>query len=92
MATTLHDLRDAVRYGGNPEHKRDPGDFDLMPPHAAGRPAKSLCDDVGIFRREDALALLRAGIERGLVSQRFEDGWPLNIWMVSANGVPLEAQ
>ena len=25
-------LAQNVKYGGNPQHKRDPGDFDLTPP------------------------------------------------------------
>lgn len=93
MQEPLRELRDSVRYGGNPEHKRNPGDFGLSPPSAAGhRPAKSLCDDVKVFRRQDALCLLRRGLELGLVSDRFEDGWPKNVWMVTDGGVPLEAQ
>jgi len=38
----------AVRYGGNPEHKRSPGNFGLIPP-AAPRADKTLCDGAGIF-------------------------------------------
>lgn len=32
-----------VRYSGNPEHKRNPGDYGLDPP-SAPRPGKTLCD------------------------------------------------
>lgn len=79
-----------VQYGGNPEHKRNPGDFDLTPP-AAPRPGKSLCDDAQVFRREVALQLLQQGLELGLVSDRFEGEWPCNVWMVN-DGVAFEAE
>ncbi len=62
-------LADTVRYGGNPEHKRNPGDFGLTPP-AAPRRGKSLGDEAVRFRRADALALLRQGLMAGLVDQR----------------------
>ena len=51
-------LADAVQYGGNPEHKRNPGDFGLTPP-ASPRPDKTLCDTVELFERSEALRLLR---------------------------------
>lgn len=84
-------LRDNVRYGGNPEHKRNPGDFGLTPP-ASPRRDKTLCDVVGIFHREVALEHLRRGIERGLVSTQFAGDWPQNIWSLTDDGRPLEAQ
>lgn len=80
-----------INYTGNPEHKRSPGDFGLIPP-AAPRPGKSLCDSVKIFSRADALKLLRAGFERGTFSQRESSGWPQNVWAVTDNHEPLEAQ
>lgn len=51
-------LASVVQYGGNPEHKRNPGDFGLTPP-ACPRPDKTLCDTVEVFQRGDALGLLR---------------------------------
>jgi len=39
----LAELAQRVNYGGNPEHKKNPGDFGLTPP-ADPRPGKSLCD------------------------------------------------
>jgi hypothetical protein len=89
--TALDELARGVRYGGNPEHKRNPGDFGLTPP-AAPRRDKSLCDEVGVFRRADALALLRDGIRRGLISDWSGDGFPKNVWSVTLEGIPLEAQ
>jgi len=82
---------DEVGYGGNPEHKRNPGDFGLTPP-SSPRPHKTHCDPAGIFRREQALKLLREGIRRGLVSEQPGDGYPQNVWAVSAEGIPFEAQ
>lgn len=84
-------LASRVSYGGNPEHKRNPGDFGLTPPAAHCRSDKSLCDATGILTRAAALKLLRAGIRRGLVSEQSRDGWPQNIWAVTDAGQPVEA-
>jgi len=86
----LEALADRSRYGGNPEHKRNPGDFGLTPP-SSPRPAKTLCDDAGVSRREAAHELLRSGIRDGLVSQQSRGNWPQNVWAVSDGGVPFEA-
>lgn len=86
----LKKLAATVRYGGNSEHKRNPGDFGLTPP-AGPRPGKTLCDAAGIFERAQALELLRQGVRRGLISDRGGE-FPQNIWAVSAEGIPLEAQ
>ncbi len=80
-----------VRYGGNPEHKRNPGDFGLTPP-SSPRPDKTLCDLAGILKREQAIKLLREGIRRGLVSEQVRNGFPQNIWAVTDSGIALEAQ
>ena len=80
-----------VRYGGNPEHKKNPGDFRLTPP-SAPRPAKSLCDTVEIFSRKVALECLKGGLKKGMVSSQMKGKWPQNIWSVTEKGMPLEAQ
>ena len=80
-----------VHYGGNPEHKKNPGDFGLTPP-ALPRPDKTLCDLAGIFKREQALKLLKEGIRRGLVSAQIRGGFPQNVWAVTEDGIALEAQ
>jgi hypothetical protein len=72
----LKQLGERLLYGGNPEHKRNPGDFGLTPPSGA-RIGKMLCDDVGIFNRQVALELLRSGVAAGLISERCVNGWPL---------------
>lgn len=87
----LTDLGNRARYAGNPEHKRNPGDFGLTPP-ASPRRGKSLCDGVRIFERREALRLLREGFSRGLVSEQLRNGWPQNVWAVLPDGTPLEAQ
>jgi hypothetical protein len=87
----LSALAEVVTYGGNPEHKRNPGDFGLTPPSDPRR-AKSLCDAANIFSRAVAHSLLQKGLKKGLVSDRNVDGWPKNIWAVTESGIPLEAQ
>jgi hypothetical protein len=79
------------RYNGNPEHKRNPGDFGLDPP-TSPRPGKTLCDAAHIFTRSEAIALLKTGLERGLFSVQERHGWPQNVWAVTGAGLPLEAQ
>lgn len=84
-------LASAVRYGGNPEHKRNPGDFGLTPT-ASPRPDKSLCDAIEVFERSEALRILMRGIERGLLSDRWVGEFPQNIWSVTDAGIPVEAE
>jgi hypothetical protein len=96
MRTNIEDgvldaLVDKVNYGGNPEHKRNPGDFGLTPP-VTPRSDKSLCDEVNIVKRAEALTLLKCGIKKGLISQQERNGFPQNIWAVTGNGSALEAQ
>ena len=87
----LERLVKMVHYGGNPEHKRNPGDFGLLPP-LGPRPGKTLCDEANIFGRKLALELLKEGIRRGLVSEQMRNDFPQNVWAVSEEGIPLEAQ
>ena len=87
----LEQIALSVRYGGNPEHKRNPGDFGLTPP-AQPRPDKSLCDDLGIFSKAKAERLLQEGARKGMVSQARREGFPQNIWAVTLDGSPVEAQ
>lgn len=90
-AETLRQFAKAVRYGGKPMHKRNPGDFGLSPP-SLPRDDKSLCDNVSVFKRAEARNLLREGILRGLISEwNGIDGYPKHIWSMTADGVPLEA-
>lgn len=90
-AQLLAGLAEKVAYGGNPEHKKHPGDFGLTPP-SGPRLGKSLCDDAGVFTHRAALELLKRGLKKGLVSTRCEGLWPKNIWSVTESGMPMEAQ
>lgn len=87
----LADLASRVKYAGNPMHKRNPGDFNLTPP-SQPRPDKTLCDAVGIVSMRDALRLLRIGVNNGLISVQTRGDFPQNIWAVTDEGHPLEAQ
>ena len=85
----LRNLAEQLSYGGNPEHKRNPGDFKLTPP-SFPRQGKSLCDEVSVFTRRKALLLLKEGFLRGLVSEQMRGIWPQNVWSVK-DGIALEA-
>ena len=91
VQTDLERLAATVRYGGNQEHKRNPGNFGLTP-SASPRRHKTLWNEAGIFDRELALRLLQEGIRCGLISEQRNASYPQNVWAVSAEGVPLEAQ
>ena len=56
------------------------------------RPGATLCDEAGVTHKQVARELLRAGIEMGMVSRQMRDGWPQNIWAVSDDSVPFEAE
>ncbi|KMO16112.1 hypothetical protein [Methylobacterium platani] len=86
-------LANEIGYGGNPEHKRHAGDFDLNPP-AQPRLGKTLCDDANIHARAQAIELLREGARRGLISVQAGAGgrFPKMIWAVTEGGVAMEAQ
>ena len=86
----LGSLAGRTLYGGNPQHKRNPGDFQLMPPSDL-RQHKNLCDDAGVFTRSEAARLLREGVRRGLISVYEVKGWPKNVWAVSQNRIAVEA-
>ncbi|MDD4887063.1 MAG: hypothetical protein PHO64_09085 [Thiomonas sp.] len=87
----LGELANRARYGGNPEHKKTPGDFGLTPP-SDPRQGKSLCDAAKIFKRDEAEKLLREGLRNGLVSDRMAGEWPKNVWSVTEDGLAMEAQ
>lgn len=90
-AASIALLVSQVSYGGNPEHKRNPGDFDLTPP-TSPRPDKTLCDVVGLFSRRIALRYLQCGIRKSMPSVQVRGNFPQNIWAVTDAGEPLEAQ
>ena len=87
----LASLAARVSYTANPEHKGRPGEFALMPP-VKPHPDKAKCDRIGILKQSVALRLLREGVVRGLVSRQVRGGFPQNIWAVTDDGDPVEAQ
>ena len=89
--SVLRFLAQTVKYRGSPYHKRNPGDFGLTPP-ALPLPGKTLCDGVGIVTRQAAQGLLRLGATRGLISVQTRGQFPQNIWSVTNDGYPLEAE
>ena len=96
-AEELEQLAQAADYSGNPLHKSSPGDYDLTPPAQARKPSieqqsRSLCDTAKVFEREDAVRYLREGLRRGMISVARINGWPKQVWAVTDDGDPLEAQ
>jgi hypothetical protein len=47
---------------------------------------------VGIFSQQEAEDLLLKGIRMGFISRRWVGDYPQNVWAVSSQGEPLEAQ
>lgn len=85
----LGELARMASYGGNPEHKRSPGDYGLNPP-ASPRPGKTLCDVERRFLKDEAEGLLRAGLLKGMISPSPADSWPQNVWALSETGEAFE--
>ena len=86
----LQSISQTVVYKGSQFHKKHLGDFGLTPP-AQPRMNRTLCDGTHV-KLELASKLLRAGAKLGLISTQVRNGLPQNIWAVSPNGIPLEAQ
>ena len=82
---------DRAPYGGNPEHKRTPGDYGLTPP-TSPRPGKMLCDADRPLLKAEAERLSKEGLRKGMISQRGSPVWPQNVWAVSDEGQVFEAQ
>jgi hypothetical protein len=80
-----------VVYGGNPEHKRSPGDYGLTPPVSPG-PANTLCGGDRAIPKSEAIGLLQAGLRKGTTSAATPEGWPQNVWAVSDTDQVFEAQ
>lgn len=78
---------DRVKYQGNPVHKLHPCNFGLKPPgYPDGDYVK--CDLHGdIHSKEDALDLLKAGLEKGTVDNRKIEGWSAHVWAVRSETV-----
>ena len=84
-------LAQRVQYMGSPLHKLHPGNYGFQPP-VNPRPTKSVCDGVRIILRAEALALLQAGIMKGMVSIAQCGDVPKYVWTVDALGEVYEAK
>jgi hypothetical protein len=96
-SNVLKERAASVRYGGNPKHKQNPGDFGLSPPatHNGGDPergADALCDVVKVFRRCEAQKLLQSAFRDGFVDSRLDGVWPKTVWVVMEDDLVLEAE
>ena len=92
---TSPDMLDRIiggaRYVGSAHHKRRPGDYGFHPP-ANPRPDKSLCDNSRAVRKNEAVALFREGVIRGMVSSHFLGDLPKYVWAVDSVGRAYEAK
>ncbi|MCW5286740.1 hypothetical protein [Verminephrobacter eiseniae] len=86
----LRALSKKVTYVGHGNHKRFPANYGLT--STSPRPTKSLCDMTRTILLEEALALLKCGVLKGIISQPRADGFPKYIWSVSAAGEVFEAK
>ena len=81
----------SVRYVGTAYHKSRPADYGFHPP-ADPRPWKSLCDDKRTIRKDEAISLLRSGIDKGMVSLPKPGQVPKYVWAVDDDGEVYEAK
>lgn len=79
-----------VRHTGSAHHKRRAADYGFHPP-ANPRPSKSLCDGNRTVKKNEAKALFREGVRRGMVSVHHEDDLPKHVWAVDDGGRAYEA-
>lgn len=83
-------LSKEANYVGSGHHKRNPLDYGFQRTNPV--PTKSLCDLKRKITRAEAQALMAAGIERGMVSEMRESGFPKFIWSVSEEGEVFESK
>lgn len=90
-ARRLEELAKKVRYGGNADHKLNPGDFGIG---ATGfrRGAESLCESTGILHKAVAQRLLEQAFLQKMVSRQERDGWPALVWAVVGDDCVVEAR
>ena len=80
-----------ARYEGSALHKTRPADYGFHPP-VNPRPAKSVCDDIRVVRRQEAGRLLRAGLALGMASACEPPALPKYVWVVDVAGEAYEAK
>ena len=89
--TYLERLKSRTSYTGSPHHKRVPVDYGFHPP-ASPRPNKSLCDANRCVQLDEARAMFREAIDRGMISTYRMDDCPKYLWAVDADGLVFEAK
>lgn len=87
----LEGLVARVSYEGSSLHKLTPGNYGFVPP-TNPRPTKSPCDDRRTVLKEEASALMVAGVRAGMVSAFAGEGVPKYIWAVDDDGEVYEAK
>jgi hypothetical protein len=87
----LSKLCETLRYVGSAHHKLHPGDYGLIPP-TNPRASKSACDDLRPLLLDEAIALMKAGIRLGMVSEFGVGGAPKYVWSVDADDEVYEAK
>ena len=84
-------IESEARYTGSALHKRRGADYGFSPP-ANPRPHKPLCDGDRVVARDEARALFREGVRRGMISTFRENGLPKYVWAVASDGRVYEAK
>ena len=70
-----------ARYVGSAHHKSRPADYGFIPP-VNPRPGKSLCDDIRIVTRREAIRLFHSAIHLEMMSSYLVNGLPKFVWAV----------
>ena len=80
-----------ARYVGSAIHKSKPANYGFNPP-VSPRHHKSVCDDIRVIMKEEAIELFHGGIARGMVSTYLINGLPKYVWAVGSDGEAYEAK
>ena len=78
-----------ARYVGSALHKKYAADYGFP---VSWDTDKSLCDDIRIIRKSEAVELFRAGIDCGMVSSCLISGLPKYVWAVDKQGEVYESK
>lgn len=91
-ATQREKLADMLVYVGSGHHKTKPADYGFEPP-VNPRPWKSICDGLRVISVEEAKAIFRSGILKGMFSSfEYDSDVPKYVWAVDHSGEPYEAK
>lgn len=80
-----------ARYVGSAHHKSRPADYGFIPP-VNPRPGKSLCDDIRIITRQEAIRLFHSAIHLEMMSSYLMNGLPKFVWAVDSDGEAYESK